>query len=144
MERVTEAPAAGKSAEDAERSLIFKYQESVGKETRRELLFVSRRQRDGFIDEVRPSADSEATAALPCGVHPPSHSFLIRPQVERINPRLVIRRRDGTLTSTGDKAKRMADMKRFAEGEAGACLPARLVHPLLRPHVLRNVAMRHP
>lgn len=41
-----------KELPDAERSIIFKFFETASKEARRQFLFVSKKQRDAFLEEV--------------------------------------------------------------------------------------------
>jgi hypothetical protein len=117
-----EVPSAGRAAEDVDRSVLFKYSEG-GREAKRELLFVTKRQRDAFLDEVRPrqAAGMSLGACVRCCLQPhtpsPATSCPAARQMERIDPKLVPRRKDGTLQSSGDRAKRMA--VRPIEGAGG-------------------------
>jgi hypothetical protein len=77
---------------DAERGVTFNFFEN-GKENRRSILFVSKRQRDAFVAEI-----------------------------EKLNPRLVQRKRDGTLTGRDEIASRRTGNKAEAERLAKAAL----------------------
>ena len=70
---------------DAERGVTFNFFEN-GKENRRSIIFVSQRQRDAFVAEI-----------------------------EKLNPRLVQRKRDGTLTGRDEIANRRKGDKLEAE-----------------------------
>jgi hypothetical protein len=79
-----------KSSEDADRSVTFKFFDNA-KEARRTIMFVSKRQRDAFVAEV-----------------------------EKLNPKLVPRRKDGTLVGKDDGKKAKDDAKKDAQSLAAA------------------------
>lgn len=80
-----------KPGDDADRSVTFKFFENGAKEARRVIMFVSKRQRDAFLIEL-----------------------------EKLHPRLVPRRKDGTLAGKDDEKKAKEDAKKEAERLAAA------------------------
>ena len=81
-----------KAGGDAERGVTFSFLER-GKEERRSIMFVSKRQRDQFVDEI-----------------------------EKLNPKLVRRKKDGTLTGREEQASKEKDDKKNAAQLARAAL----------------------
>lgn len=78
-----------RAPDDAARSVMFRFFESAGgKEARRTIMFVSRRQKEAFVAEV-----------------------------EKLNPRLIVKKKDGSLGSSADRDKAAADAKKDAAGK---------------------------
>lgn len=61
---VEEWPASsGRTTEDIERSLVFKFAPGQSSEAKRDLLFNNKRQRDAFLEEARAGAGGDGGAA---------------------------------------------------------------------------------
>lgn len=91
---IEDAPPNPKAPEDSERSILLRFHETPGsKETKRVILFVSKKQRDAFFE-----------------------------QVARMSPKLVLRRKDGTLTGAGVSGRALgsASSEGGANGGAGS------------------------